>query len=55
MENRKWRDYSRRVLLGAAKPVHTMTPSSTVRRMVNLTAVAVADAGAEREKQRVLG
>ena len=39
------------ILLGAAKPVHIMTPSSTVRRIVNMTAVAVADAGAEREKQ----
>ena len=36
------------ILLGAAKPVHIMTPSSTVRRIVNMTAVAVADAGAER-------
>ena len=35
-------------LLGAAKPVHIMTPSSTVRRIVNMTAVAVADAGAQR-------
>jgi malate dehydrogenase (oxaloacetate-decarboxylating)(NADP+) len=33
------------VLLGAAKPVHIMTPSSTVRRIVNMTALAVADAG----------
>jgi len=32
-------------LLGAAKPVHIMTPSSTVRRIVNMTAIAVADAG----------
>ena len=39
------------ILLGAAKPVHIMTPSSTVRRIVNMTAVAVADAGAQREKQ----
>jgi malate dehydrogenase (oxaloacetate-decarboxylating)(NADP+) len=39
------------ILLGAAKPVHIMTPSSTVRRIVNMTAVAVADAGAKREKQ----
>jgi hypothetical protein len=27
-----------------------MTPSSTVRRIVNMTAVAVADAGAQRDK-----
>jgi len=39
------------ILLGAAKPVHIMMPSSTVRRIVNMTAVAVADAGAQREKQ----
>jgi malate dehydrogenase (oxaloacetate-decarboxylating)(NADP+) len=33
------------ILLGAAKAAHIMTPSSTVRRIVNMTAVAVADAG----------
>ena len=38
------------ILLGAAKAVHIMTPSSTVRRIVNMTAVAVADAGAQRDK-----
>jgi malate dehydrogenase (oxaloacetate-decarboxylating)(NADP+) len=38
------------ILLGAAKPVHIMTPSSTVRRIVNMTAVAVADAGARGDK-----
>ena len=38
------------ILLGAAKPVHLMTPSSTVRRIVNMTAVAVADAGGPRGK-----
>ena len=32
------------VLLGAAKPAHILTPSSTVRRVVNMTALAVADA-----------
>jgi malate dehydrogenase (oxaloacetate-decarboxylating)(NADP+) len=35
------------VLLGAARPVHILTPSSTVRRVVNMTALAVADAAAE--------
>jgi malate dehydrogenase (oxaloacetate-decarboxylating)(NADP+) len=39
------------ILLGAAKAVHIMTPSSTVRRIVNMTAVAVADAGEKRVKQ----
>ncbi|QBE66126.1 NADP-dependent malic enzyme [Pseudoduganella lutea] len=32
------------VLLGAAKPVHVLGPGATVRRIVNMTAVAVADA-----------
>ena len=36
------------VLLGAAKPVHVLTPSATVRRIVNMTALAVADANAVR-------
>ena len=36
------------ILLGAAKPVHILTPSATVRRIVNMTALAVVDAGAER-------
>ncbi len=31
------------MLLGAALPAHILTPSSTVRRVVNMTAVAVAD------------
>jgi malate dehydrogenase (oxaloacetate-decarboxylating)(NADP+) len=36
------------VLLGAALPVHILTPSATVRRIVNMTALAVADANAGR-------
>ncbi len=36
------------VLLGAARPVHILTPSATTRRVVNMTALAVADAGAEQ-------
>jgi malate dehydrogenase (oxaloacetate-decarboxylating)(NADP+) len=36
------------VLLGAAQPVHILTPSATVRRIVNLTALTVADANAAR-------
>ena len=31
------------ILLGTAKPAHILTPSATVRRIVNMTAVAVAD------------
>ncbi len=37
------------VLLGAAKPVHVLTPSATVRRIVNMTALTVADANATRD------
>ncbi|WP_120965352.1 NADP-dependent malic enzyme [Comamonas sp. lk] len=36
------------VLLGAAKPVHVLTPSTTVRRIVNMTALTVADANVGR-------
>ncbi len=36
------------VLLGAAQPVHILTPSATVRRVVNMTALTVADANATR-------
>jgi len=33
------------ILLGAARPVHILTPTATVRRIVNMTALAVVDAG----------
>jgi malate dehydrogenase (oxaloacetate-decarboxylating)(NADP+) len=36
------------VLLGVAKPVHILTPSATVRRIVNMTALTVADANVSR-------
>jgi len=36
------------VLLGADKPVHILTASTTVRRIVNMTALTVADANAGR-------
>jgi malate dehydrogenase (oxaloacetate-decarboxylating)(NADP+) len=36
------------VLLGAAKPVHILTASTTVRRIVNMTALTVADANVAR-------
>ena len=42
------------ILLGAAKPVHIITPSSTVRRIANMTALIVVDAGAQRGEQKVL-
>jgi malate dehydrogenase (oxaloacetate-decarboxylating)(NADP+) len=34
--------------LGARKPVHILTPSTTVRRIVNMTALTVADANVQR-------
>ena len=36
------------ILLGAARPVHILSPSSTVRRIVNMTAFAVQDAQARK-------
>ncbi len=36
------------VLLGAASPVHVLTASTTVRRIVNMAALTVADANANR-------
>ena len=36
------------VLLGCAKPVHILTPSATVRRIVNMTALCVMDSVADR-------
>jgi len=33
------------ILLGAARPVHVLTPSATVRRIINMTALAVVEAG----------
>ena len=36
------------MLLGAAQPVHVLTSSATVRRIVNMTALLVADVSAAR-------
>ena len=33
------------ILLGSAKPVHILTPTATVRRIVNMTALTVVEAG----------
>jgi len=38
------------ILLGCASTVHILTPSATVRRIVNMTALAVVDALAARNK-----
>jgi malate dehydrogenase (oxaloacetate-decarboxylating)(NADP+) len=37
------------ILLGIAKPVHILTPSATVRRIVNMTALTVVDANVQRQ------
>jgi len=42
------------ILLGVARPVNILTPSATVRRIVNMTALTVTDAGAQRSEQRAL-
>jgi malate dehydrogenase (oxaloacetate-decarboxylating)(NADP+) len=42
------------MLLGAARPVHILTPSATVRRLVNMTAVVVADVNAPRGQEQNL-
>jgi len=42
------------ILLGAARPVHILTPSATVRRVVNMTAVTVANANAPRGQEQSL-
>jgi malate dehydrogenase (oxaloacetate-decarboxylating)(NADP+) len=38
------------ILLGVAKPVHILTTSATVRRIVNMSALAVVDAIVDRQK-----
>ncbi|MGB3071940.1 MAG: NADP-dependent malic enzyme [Ottowia sp.] len=37
------------MLLGTAAPAHVLTPSATVRRLVNMTAISVAEAEARRK------
>jgi hypothetical protein len=43
------------ILLGAAKPVHILTPNATSRRIVNMTAVAVAGHGEVGRGPRAVG
>ncbi len=38
------------ILLGADAPVHVLTPSSTVRRIINMTALVAAQAGAAQAR-----
>jgi malate dehydrogenase (oxaloacetate-decarboxylating)(NADP+) len=40
------------VLLGTAQPAHILTPSATVRRIVNMTALSVADVAAATAEAR---
>ena len=42
------------ILLGAARAVHIVTPSATVRRIVNMTALTVVDASAPRGAEQSL-
>jgi malate dehydrogenase (oxaloacetate-decarboxylating)(NADP+) len=37
------------ILLGAARPVHILTPTATVRRLVNMAALACVDAAFQRQ------
>ncbi|MDO4905359.1 MAG: NADP-dependent malic enzyme [Lautropia sp.] len=39
------------ILLGSVAPAHVMTPSATVRRLINMTALAVAEVAAGKHKQ----
>ncbi|HET7766143.1 MAG TPA: NADP-dependent malic enzyme [Burkholderiales bacterium] len=43
------------ILLGAGRPVHILTSSATVRRIVNMTALTVVDANASGEEARPRG
>src|SRR5437763_15170468 len=43
------------ILIGAARPVHILTPSVTVRGIVNMTAVAAVEAQQAAESQLALG
>jgi malate dehydrogenase (oxaloacetate-decarboxylating)(NADP+) len=38
------------ILLGIAKPAHILTPSATVRRIVNMTALTTVDASVDRQR-----
>jgi malate dehydrogenase (oxaloacetate-decarboxylating)(NADP+) len=38
------------ILLGVGRPAHILTPSATVRRIVNMTALTVVDASVERQR-----
>ncbi len=39
------------ILLGAVRPAHILTPSATVRRILNMTALSVVEAGTLRDER----
>ena len=41
------------ILLGVARPAHILTPSATVHRIVNMTALTVVDANVERQRMLI--
>ena len=41
------------MLLGVAKPIHILTPSATVRRIVNMTALTAVDATTTKQAQLI--
>jgi len=43
------------ILMGVAKPAHVLTPSSTFRRVLNMTAIAAAQAGLPAVMKRAIG
>ena len=47
------RDARARSCSGVAKPVHILTPSATVRRIVNMTALTVVDSTAQRQRSLI--
>jgi malate dehydrogenase (oxaloacetate-decarboxylating)(NADP+) len=42
------------ILLGVAKPVHILTQSATVRRIVNMTALTVVDCSIQRQQAQLI-
>ena len=43
------------MLMGPARPAHVLTPSATVRRVVNMTAIAVVDAQEYARREQTTG
>jgi malate dehydrogenase (oxaloacetate-decarboxylating)(NADP+) len=43
------------ILLGLAKPVHILTPTASVRRVINMTALAAVKSASNQDKTRSIG